>query len=136
MTSLLNLRRKMENKAIYTYVNGRKTFVGKRIKDSIHREFDFSKAVLWQNKELSFDEKLLTYAQNNQIKAFIFSDTRKKTSFKFGLKKILNNGHFSGKHGVGDQWYFPKDIGKEIKYVKTPYVKNEITLNEQEEYGV
>ena len=48
-------RRKMGNKAIYTYINGRKTFVGKQINDVIHREFDFSKAVLWQNKELSFD---------------------------------------------------------------------------------
>ena len=61
----------MENKAIYTYVNGRKTFVGKRIKDSIHREFDFSKYIV-----------------------------------------------------------------KIVKFSRTPYVKNEITLNEQEEYGV
>ena len=60
----------MGNKAIYTYINGRKTFVGKQINDVIHREFDFSKAVLWQNKELSFDERLLLYAQNQKIKSF------------------------------------------------------------------
>ena len=90
----------MGNKAIYTFINGRKTFVGKQINDVIHREFDFSKAVLWQNKELSFDERLLLYAQNQKIKSFVFTDIRKKTSFKFGLKKILNNGRFD-QHGVG-----------------------------------
>ena len=123
-------RMKMGNKAIYTYINGRKTFVGKQINDVIHREFDFSKAVLWQNKELSFDERLLLYAQNQKIKSFVFTDTRKKTSFKFGLKKILNNGRFD-QHGVGDQWYFPKDIGKEIRFKKTPYVKKEVILHKE-----
>ena len=81
----------MGNKAIYTFINGRKTFVGKQINDVIHREFDFSKAVLWQNKELSFDERLLLYAQNQKIKSFVFTDIRKKTSFKFGLKKIFHS---------------------------------------------
>ena len=126
----------MENLAIYTYVNGRKTFVGKRIKDSIHREFDFSKAVLWQHKELSFDKNLLTYALNNKVKSFIMTNTRDSTSYKFGIRSIVNNGHYMKEYGEGEQWYFSKDIGKKVKFSKTPYVKNEITLNEQEEHGV
>ena len=54
--------------AIYTYINGRKTFLGKHIKDEIVREFPFTKAVLWQNKNLGFDIRLLAYAKEHKIK--------------------------------------------------------------------
>jgi len=117
------------NKAIYVYVNGRKTFVGKHIKDQIVREFDFSKAVLWQNKELSFDKNLLTYAVDEGVKSFIMTNTRNKSSFKFGIQAILNNGHYMKEYGEGEQWYFSKDIGKKVSFVKTPYVKQETILN-------
>lgn len=117
------------NKAIYVHVNGKKTFVGKHIKEQIVREFDFSKAVLWQHKELSFDKSLLTYALDNKVKSFIMTNTRNKSSFKFGIQAIVNNGHYMKEYGEGEQWYFSKDIGKKVKYVKTPYVKQEIILN-------
>ena len=126
----------MENKAIYIHVNGKKTFVGKHIKDQIIREFDFSKAVLWQHKELSFDKSLLTYAIEQKIKSFIMTNTRNKSSFKFGIQAIVNNGHYMKEYGEGEQWYFSKDIGKKIKYSRTPYVKPEIILNEKEEHGL
>ena len=126
----------MDNKAIYTYINGRKTFVGKHIKDKIHREFDFSKAVLWQHKEFSFDKNLLVYATNNNIKSFIMTNTRDNTSFKFGIRAIVNNGHYMKEYGEGEQWYFSKDIGKKVKFSRTPYVKHEIILNEQEAHGI
>lgn len=121
--------RNQMNKAIYVHVNGKKTFVGKHIKEQIVREFDFSKAVLWQHKELSFDKSLLTYALDNKVKSFIMTNTRNKSSFKFGIQAIVNNGHYMKQYGEGEQWYFSKDIGKKVKYVKTPYVKQEIILN-------
>ena len=124
------------NKAIYVHVNGKKTFVGKHIKDQIVREFDFSKAVLWQHKELSFDKSLLTYALDKKVKSFIMTNTRNKSSFKFGIQAIVNNGHYMKEYGEGEQWYFSKDIGKKIKYLRTPYVKQEVILNEKEEYGI
>ena len=124
------------NKAIYVHVNGKKTFVGKHIKDQIVREFDFSKAVLWQHKELSFDKNLLTYALDKKVKSFIMTNTRYKESFKYGIQAIVNNGHYMKEYGEGEQWYFSKDIGKKIKYLKTPYVKQEVILNEKEEYVI
>ena len=126
----------MENKAIYVHVNDKKTFVGKHKKNQIIREFDFSKADLWQHKALSFDKSLLTYALNNKIKSFIMTNTRNKSSFKFCIQAIVNNGHYMKEYGEGEQWYFSKDIGKKIKYLKTPYVKHEIILNEKEEHGL
>ena len=114
----------MTKKAIYTDVNGRKTFLGKHINDTIIRDFPFAKAVLWQDKELSFDKRLLAYAQLKSIKYFIMSDSKNKISLKFGIRAISNNGTPKN-HGQGEQWYFPKDIGKKIKYKKTPYVKEE-----------
>ena len=124
------------NKAIYVHVNGKKTFVGKHIKDQIVREFDFSKAVLWQHKELSLDKSLLTYALDKKVKSFIMTNTRNKSSFKFGIQAIVNNGHYMKEYGEGEQWYFSKDIGKKLIYVMTLYVKQEVILNEKEEYGV
>ena len=132
----LNGRSGIMNKAIYVHVNGKKTFVGKHIKDQIVREFDFSKAVLWQHKELSFDKNLLTYALDKKVKSFIMTNTRYKESFKYGIQAIVNNGHYMKEYGEGEQWYFSKDIGKKIKYLKTPYVKQEVILNEKEEYGI
>ena len=55
-------------KAVYIYNRGRKTFIGKHIKDVIYREFAFTRAVLWQNKSLSFDSRMLAYAQSQSGK--------------------------------------------------------------------
>ena len=111
--------------AVYTEVNGRKIFLGKHIKNEIFREFPFSKAVLWQNKNLGFDKRLLNYAKQNKVKAFIFSDPIKGISLKIGIRAAINNGeenHF----GEGTQWYIPKAIMKKLdEYQKTPYVKKE-----------
>ena len=64
----LPLSRGFKMKAIYTTVNNRKTFLGKHINNTIVREFPFSKAVLWQNKGLGFDKRLLEYAKENKDK--------------------------------------------------------------------
>jgi hypothetical protein len=105
--------------AVYTEVNGRKIFLGKHIKDQIFREFPFSKAVLWQNKNLGFDKRLLNYAKQNKVKAFIFSDPIKGISLKIGIRAAINNGK-------ENQWYIPKSIMKRLdEYQKTPYAKKE-----------
>ena len=103
-------------KAIYTTVNNRKTFLGKHINNTIVREFPFSKAVLWQNRGLGFDKRLLEYAKENKVKQFIFSDPIKKISLKIGIKAAIFNGE-ENNYGEGLQWYIPKMIRKEqLKY--------------------
>ena len=113
--------------AIYTYINGRKTFLGKHIKDEIVREFPFTKAVLWQNKNLGFDIRLLAYAKEHKIKRFIFSDPVKGFSLRVGIRAAINNGK-ENEYGKGKQWYIPKSIMSAEAYRKTPYIKKERIL--------
>ena len=111
--------------AIYTTVNDKKTFLGKHIDNTIIREFPFSKAVLWQNKNLGFDKRLLEYAKDNKVKQFIFSDPVKRISLKIGVRSAIFNGE-ENNYGEGLQWYIPKSIMKKIEgYRKAPYIKKE-----------
>jgi len=118
-------------KAIYIINRGRKTFIGKHINDIIYREFAFNRAVLWQNKSLSFDVRMLEYAQNQNVKKFVFTDTVKKESHEIGIQALIINSHVAD-HGEGDQHYFPLNLAQKIRYKKTPYVKNEVILNNSE----
>jgi len=114
--------------AIYTNINDRKVFLGKHINNEIIREFPFSKAVLWQNKNLGFDKRLLKYAKENNVKSFIFSDPIKGISLKIGIKAALSNGK-QNEYGQGTQWYMPKSIMKKLEiYKKTPYIKKEVII--------
>ena len=114
--------------AVYTDINGRKTFLGKHINNEIIREFPFTKAVLWQDKNLGFDKRLLKYAEENNVKYFIFSDPIKGISLKIGIRAAISNGN-QNEFGQGTQWYMPKSIMKRLeKYRKTPYVKKEIVI--------
>ena len=115
-------------KAVYIYNRGRKTFIGKHINDVIYREFAFNRAVLWQNKSLSFDVRMLEYAQNKNVKKFVFTDTVKKESLEIDIQAFENNSHVAD-HGEGEQHYFPLNLAQKIRYKKTPYVKNEVILN-------
>ena len=116
-------------KAIYIYNQGRKTFIGKHIGNIIYREFAHSRAVLWQNKSLSFDAKLLKYALGQNVKKFVFTDTVKKTSSEIGIRSLINNSKKSD-HGQGEQCYFPADLPKKIRFKKTPFVKTEVILSD------
>ena len=118
-------------KAVYIYNRGRKTFIGKHINDVIYREFAFNRAVLWQNKSLSFDVRMLEYAQSQNVKKFVFTDTVKKESHEIGIQALIINSHVAD-HGEGDQHYFPLNLAQKIRYKKTPYVKNEVILNNSE----
>ena len=114
--------------AVYTDINGRKTFLGKHIDNEIVREFPFTKAVLWQDKNLGFDKRLLKYAKENDVKSFIFSDPLKGISLKIGIKAAISNGK-QNEFGQGQQWYMPKSIMKRLEiYRKTPYVKKEVII--------
>ena len=122
------------NKAIYTWITPkgqkkeRKTFLGKHIGNTIHREFPFSKAVLWQNKELSFDRRLLNYALETNVKYFVFTDPIKRISLKAGIKAVENNG-YAEQYGEGQQWYFSKQLARKLsQQEKTPYVSNEVVI--------
>ena len=114
--------------AVYTDINGRKTFLGKHIDNEIVREFPFTKAVLWQDKNLGFDKRLLKYDKENNVKSFIFSDPIKGISLKIGIKAAISNGK-QNEFGQGQQWYMPKSIMKRLEiYRKTPYVKKEVII--------
>ncbi len=122
------------NKAIYAWITPkgqkkeRKTFLGKHIGNTIHREFPFSKAVLWQNKELSFDKRLLDYALETNVKYFVFSDPVKRISLKAGIKALQNNG-YEEQYGEGTQWYFSKQLARKLsQQEKTPYVSREVVI--------
>ena len=39
----------------------------------------------------------------------------------------MNNGSLAN-NGQGTQWYIPKSIMKKINPIRTPYVKNEVTI--------
>ena len=118
----------LKGKAIYTTVNGRKTFVGKHIGDAIVREFPFASSVLWQNESLSFDKRLLDYAKNNAVKLFVFSDLVKKLYLKLSLESILSAGS-DGYHGAGSQWYIPMKSAEILEsYTTTPYIKDELVI--------
>ena len=121
------IQMKSKNKAIYTYINDRKTFIGKHVGDALIRDFSFHSAVMWKDKELGFDIRLLTYAKNEKIKRFIFQDHAKQISLEIGIRKLMNNGSLAN-NGQGTQWYIPKSIMKKINPIRTPYVKNEVTI--------
>jgi hypothetical protein len=128
MYTKYSIPKRESGKAIYTNINGKKVFLGKHIENDIIREFPFSKAVLWQNKDLGFDIRLLKYAKENNVKSLIFSDPSKLISLKIGIKAAENNGR-EAEYGEGKQWYISKSIMKKLdKYKKTPYIKNEITI--------
>ena len=116
-------------KAIYTEIDGRKTFLGKHIRNTIVREFPFRTSVLWQNKHIGFDIRLLKYAKENKVRSFVFADSTKKESFKIGIKSF--DKHHKSKTvntSQGEQCYINKDWLNRAEYQKTPYVKNEIIL--------
>ena len=124
----------MNKKAVYTWITPkgqkkeRKTFLGKHIGNTIHREFPFSKAVLWQNKELSFDKRLLDYALETDIRYIVFTDPIKRISLKVGIKALQNNG-YEEQYGEGTQWYFSKQLGRKLsQYERTPYVREEVVI--------
>jgi len=114
-------------KAIYTKINGRKTFIGKHIDDKIVREFEFNTAVLWQDKTLSFDKRLLDYAKGNEIKAIVFSDPKKMVRLEIGLDDVLKVGR-AEEYGEEVQWYIPMSSASETPYYKTAYISEEIAL--------
>jgi len=114
-------------KAIYTTVNDRKTFIGKHIDDTIVREFPFNTATLWQNESLSFDKKLLGYAEENEVKSFAFTDPIRRVRLEVSLAAAISDGT-DGEHGEGDQWYIPKSSMLEVGYYKTGYITEEVVL--------
>ena len=114
--------------AIYTMISNRKTFLGKHVNNTILREFPISKAVLWQNKNLGFDKRLLSYAEDKKVKQFIFSDPVKRISLKIGIRSAIFNGE-ENNYGEGLQWYIPKSFMKKIdSYRKAPYIKKEVII--------
>ena len=116
-------------KAIYAEINGRKTFLGKHINNTIIREFPFRTSILWQNKNIGFDIRLLKYAKDNKIRSFVFADSIKKESFKIGIKSFEKHYRLDTiNKNQGEQCYVNKDWLNKAEYKKTPYVKNEVVL--------
>lgn len=114
--------------ALTTIVNGKKIFVGKIINDAYYREFPFSKAVLWQSKELSMDKRVLDVLDKNKIKWIVFTDTEKRQSYGIGRKEFENKMRVFT-YGEGYQCYIKKDVLKHLsEYIETPYIHEETDL--------
>lgn len=112
------------NLGIVRFIKGQKRFIGKLIGKTFYREAPYSKAVLWQTKELSFDKLAFDYI-STKVTKIVFSDTTKSKSYEIGIKKFTNNMRVD-EYGEGKQVYIKKDLLKELpEFKKTPYVKFE-----------
>src|SRR3989304_5640301 len=115
--SILTTNPKSEDKKTF--------FTGKIIDDTFYREFNFSTAVLWQNKEVSIDKRVFDYLAAEGIKKIVFTDTGKGKSYEISIKKFDNHKRVAD-YGEMKQCYLHKSWLKELPaLIKTPYVKAE-----------
>jgi len=84
--------------------------------DTYTKKVQFSKAVLWKNRELSLRGNIIQKIKLDGIKKIIFIDAGKKERWIFDAEKVLLSMKFKtiGQEG---QWYFTIDLAKkeEIK---------------------
>ena len=107
-------------RSLYIKHKGREIYTGKIIRDTFYRNFAFSKAVLWQNKEVSMDEKVFNYVKD-KVKQIVFIDTTKKEAHKIGIRKAVNHASVND-YGEGKQVYLNKDLLDRIDMPRVPYV--------------
>lgn len=112
----------MEMKILYTRRLKRAIIVGKHIDNRIVRELPFSKAVLWKIKSFSLPQKLVDYAERNNVESFVFADLAKKNYVQIGMDKVLSEGT-KDNYGFGPHVYVPMDAGVELdSYKPAPFL--------------
>ena len=79
---------------------------------------DFSKAVLWKDRELSVNKYVLMGMNAYSTKEMRFIDLKKEEVWIFNVDEVLAKGKFK-KVGQEEQWYFPIDIADKKIIKKT-----------------
>ncbi len=112
----------MEMKTLYTRYKEKSIIIGKHLGNRIVRELPFSKAVLWKIKSFSLPQKLVDYAERNNVEDFVFADLAKKNYVQIGMDKVLSEGT-KDNYGFGPHVYVPMDAGVELdSYEPAPFI--------------
>lgn len=87
---------------------------------------EFSKAVLWKDKQLSLPVSTFIRIQENKTQILRFVDLKKSEVWDFLVDKVNLNRTLK-KEGQEPQYYFPITLAVRSKYVKDKFEK-EINL--------
>jgi hypothetical protein len=118
--------------ALYLNIDDKKKFVGKHIGRAIYREFPFNKAKLRKGNAVGSDVRLLKYAENYDVKGFVFSDPIKRQSYAISLQDLKKH-HFTSQENKDEGTQFRVNIKhlKEIDYIKTKYINFERKIEDE-----
>ena len=112
--------------ALYLNIDDKKKFVGKHIGKVIYREFPFNKAKLHKGNAVGSDIRLLKYAEDYDVKGFVFTDPIKEASFSISLRDLKKH-HFTSQENKSEGTQFRINMKhlKEIDYIKIKYINFE-----------
>ena len=118
--------------ALYLNIDDKKKFVGKHIGRAIYREFPFNKAKLRKGNAVGSDVRLLKYAENYDVKGFVFSDPIKRQSYAISLQDLKKH-HFTSQENKDEGTQFRVNMKhlKEIDYIKTKYINFEREIEDE-----
>ena len=118
--------------ALYLNIDDKKKFVGKHIGRAIYREFPFNKAKLRKGNAVGSDVRLLKYAENYDVKGFVFSDPIKRQSYAISLQDLKKH-HFTSQENKDEGTQFRVNMKhlKEIDYIKTKYINFERKIEDE-----
>ena len=85
---------------------------GKITGDTYRKDVDFSKAVLWKNREISLSPKILE--SFGGVKIIEFYDAKKDTLWWASFEKVMEAWKLK-KEGQEEQYYIPISVFKIIK---------------------
>jgi len=87
---------------------------GKFNGDIYAKYVDFSKAVLWKDRELSVPRLVLMGMNAYNTQEMRFIDIKKGEMWVFNPPEVIAKGHWKVV-GQEEQWYFPIDIAEKRK---------------------
>ena len=118
--------------ALYLNIDDKKKFVGKHIGRAIYREFPFNKAKLRKGNAVGSDIRLLKYAEDYDVKGFVFSDPIKRQSYAISLQDLKKH-HFTSQENKDEGTQFRVNMKhlKEIDYIKTKYINFEREIEDE-----
>ena len=124
----------IDSVALYLNIDNKKKFVGKHIGRAIYREFPFNKAKLRKGNAVGSDIRLLKYAENYDVKGFVFSDPIKRQSYAISLQDLKKH-HFISQENKDEGIQFRINMKhlKEINYIKTEYINFEREIEYEHE---
>ena len=93
--------------------------LGKFEGDEYIKEVVFSKAVLWSQRKLSLQMRIMDDVKKKHIKKIVFIDKIKGEKWVFSVKKVIDKMRLES-HGQEKQYYFPIDIKSETVDLNKP----------------